>query len=304
VRPLLLGALITAAAPAWAQERTAQYRELSLADGRSFIVTVLATEPLGVRVALPQGEMLVGFDMLQNMSTTTSAAYAAQPSWPVFLHSGSDETVYDLLQSIPGLAITRAGESADGMSPAAAEAATNCRGDVICIGDHVPAGTWVISVLSGEEGVDLIGVVSGSRTRVLLRGLDDDSASLWAATHEVLGLEVTGPAPKRRSMATRSRSVASVGSRSPFVPIPGFPAMGRDPARVGASWAVALPAAAAWIGVVGSASQSPAEHIALGLAGVYAITVGTNVAFMPRGLGMAIAPTEGGGAALTIAGRR
>ena len=304
MRTSLLGALLVAAAPAWGQERAVQYRELALADGRTFIVTVLATEPLGVRVALPQGEMLVGFDMLQNMSTSSAAAYASQPPWPVFLHTGGDETVDELLQVIPGLAITRPGDSGVGMSAAAAEAAAECGGDVTCIGDHVPAGTWVISVLPGEEGVDLIGVVSGSRTRVLLRGLADDPASLWAATHEILGLEVTGPAPKRRNKTTRTQSIASGGGRSPFVPLPGYPAMGSDPARVGASWAVALPAAAAWVGVVGSASQNPIEHVALGLAGVYAITVGTNVAFMPSGVGVAIAPTEGGGAALTIGGRR
>ena len=290
------------AAPAVAQD--AQFRELSLVDGRTLVVTVLATEAIGMRVALPQGEMLVGFDMLTNMSTSTLEAYEAQPPWQVYVDAPPGHDVSPLLGKLPGVQVTAVGEVGPGMTEGSAAAAAACDGDLSCIGQHVEPGTWVMTVSQTDTGVDLMCQLSGTRTRGALRGIEDTSAALWDAAHELLGLTVTGSPPKAGvKRPVRTASVRQTAKRSPFVPLPGYAAMGSDPARVAAAWGVVLPAATAWVGVVGSASQTPVEHIALGLSGVYAITVATNVALAPRGAVVSVTPLPGG-AGLTVGLRR
>ncbi|MFT4625368.1 MAG: hypothetical protein ACI8PZ_004036 [Myxococcota bacterium] len=279
---------------------------LSLADGRTLVATVLATEALGVRIELPQGEMLVAFDLLKNMASVDAEAYASQPEWSVIVHAPSNSDVVGMLQAMPGIAATRAGEVGGPVDAAAASAIASCGGDVTCIGDHVPSGTWVVSALDGEDGLDLVGVVAQTRTRSIVRGRGSSGESLWAGLHDVLDLQVTTSAPRIRSQRGGAGPTQRTSGRSAFVPLPGYPAMGVDGGRVAAAWGVALPATALWVGAVGTAAQSPAEHVAFGLVGFYAITVATNHALAPKGdrVTAFVLPIEGGGATVGVGVRR
>lgn len=76
---LLLLLLAGTAGPA----RAAEYRRITVNDGRVLVAAVENTTATGLELSMPQGRTTVRFDQVQSLEEVDQATWAAQPSWTV-----------------------------------------------------------------------------------------------------------------------------------------------------------------------------------------------------------------------------
>ncbi len=288
--PLLLTLTAFAADPAPPEVRR-QFREMQLADGRTLQAEILATRAEGMAIAVPQGEIVLSYELLQDMKPIEESAYQAQPPWVsvVAVPTEHRSQITELLDAVPSLVVWTAegtvGQPAGPLDLAEAELAAlrGCGTNAPCVRGAFgqgAQGVWVVTLVPAAEGFVLEGSLSGVDTQNTASVEAPTDQAVWVALHHVLGLEPPKAAPPIRAAAASRRARGGSGGGLGFAPVPGLPALAAgDPGRFGLALAVALPATAAWVAVVGTHAQSAPEHIGLGAAGFYAITVLTNQAF-------------------------
>jgi hypothetical protein len=287
-----------------------QYRHMVLGDGREFDAVILATDDTGFRVRVPQGELNIGFDLLEDMSPGTRADWETQPDWRVLLVAPPARSagLAAAFKAVPHVQVFTPDEGgAQGLTPAMLGRVESCKLAVDCIADAVRDVPWVWVVAASQEGSNLsfrARTNKGGRFKspILASMIQADqiAGAAWSA------LELTPFSPKSPSSAksadqpkvTKQKrpddaAVEPRAQREPLdakqtaalalVPVPGFPSLVRgDASRFGLALASVVPATAAWVGAVGESSQSAHTFIGLSAAGYYAFTVIANQAFGPH----------------------
>jgi hypothetical protein len=287
------------AASALAQEPAQvrrQYRELQLADGRTLYGEVLATRAEGMAIAVPEGELVLSYELLQDMKPIEQAVYDAQPPWVavVAVPPTNRDQITAMLDAIPSLVVWTAEGTVgqpDGpldLGDAEQAALRGCGTNPACVRGAFGQGAgrkWVITLTAQGGGFALEGALTGTDTRNTATVDNPSDPAVWLALHQVMGLQPPKvPPPLRASSVVDGGRTRGGSSALAFAPVPGLPALADgDGGRFGLALATAIPATAAWVAVVGTHSQSAPEHIGLGVAGFYAITVLTNEIFAPDG---------------------
>ncbi len=288
ITALLLGA---AFADDTAAER--QYRRIQLADGRVLVAEVLATLPEGLFIGTQQGDISLSYELLVDMAPVDEAAYAAQDPWLVLLAAPPDSPLAMSLASIPGVVVWTPGGAVNGaddrvdLTGTEQVALKGCAGAAGCMKGALgttASWRWIVTRGAGDgDAADVLyGLVSTGDTATTATVTADTDAALWTASHEVLGLvPPTSDAPFAL-IDDRSRGGAGGSAGLTFAPVPGLPALAAgDGGRFALALGLALPATAAWVGVVGTHAESVPEHVALSAVGFYAITVLTNELIAP-----------------------
>lgn len=287
MRSLTRLAVMGALAAGHSVASAAEYRLLTTADGRQLACEILATESRGLRVSLPQGEMLVPFTLLRDMVPIEAAQFRSSPQWQVFI---APTTAFrePLLQAVRGMSGVQVfgeeGAQTD-ITPDQAHLASECGEDLTCVAQKVE-GNRFVWVLSVDEDGTVRGLLSPGGTANSTTPASVSPNDLFRAAGEVM--EVTpkgGPAAgpvatvkpgPREPKAPRVREPGV--DRSAWVPLPGYPSLkAGDMGSFATSWAVVLPATALWVGAAAHSTDNNLPGTALiGLGGYYALTVVTN----------------------------
>lgn len=292
-----------------------EYRSFTLSDGRAVIAEVLETEAAGMRVRLPQGELVIPFDVLSDMVPVDPAAYDGQAPMRVMVaEAGPRENLVKSLRHVPQVEI---------IAPTNAQKACDAS-DVACL--TAGAGEpWsvVIALTETERGWTVSSAVSSGTEIASIPSLQvGDEAALTDAAGILLGLAVAAwqpvkPVEQPKPTGGDDVPVADVGEpwdrdqviRASFAPIPGLPSIRQgDGAGFGLAMVVVVPTTAAWVGVVGKSAQTVPEHAVLGAAGFYTATVLANQIFglrsMERSLSVAVAPSPDGAGSMVVVTRQ
>jgi len=289
-----------------------QYRRVTLTDGRVLVGEVVATEAAGLLLHSPQGELLVSFEVLADMTPIDGAMYEAQGPWVVYLApSVFSDALTEHFDEIPGLKLLHVGETGAGITHEQATAAGACDDDLDCIASATSEAQWLWVVgaqQSSAGGPSLVARLNTGDTRLKAEANTTSPPDLWAATHAVLGLNPPADLPESLARAvSKTGMTESQIVRSSFVPIPGLPSLKQgDGGGFGLSLAVVVPTTALWVGAVGKNAQSAPELIGLGALGFYATTVLTNQVMGMRSYNaaLAVSPLESGGATVQVTTRR
>ncbi len=300
--------LLASSLSASAQSKSDQFRMMQLADGRSLVVKIVSTEADGIHVSTPQGQMVVAFHELSHMEAATSDDFMHQPEWELHV-SAADEAVVDqfivLASEIPSVEVVRVGTATLAVSPEAAASALSCGQDLDCLAGALSPGVWLVRIdLRGDE-IALVSThtdTSNTRRATVAAG---DREALWQASHTMMGVETSDPAPRPERAPELAHAVVpkqAPRSSDALVPLPGYPALrAGDGRRVGSAWAITVPLTALWVGAAGTQAQSAAEHVGLSLLGFYAITASVNRLLTPDGRAVVQAgPSEAGGAVVEV----
>lgn len=281
--------------PAQAQDRRPQYRMLTLADGREITAEILSTEAEGLAVRTTQGESLISFERLKDMSPVDKSTFELGESWLVYL--AAPEALQPSLMEgfgwVEGVSVRMVGASVSGISDEISAAAAACEGDLGCLvgATRDTDWMWVVTVSPQPDGPGLqafSGINTGAtRTRFTTEG--QTRQDVWDLVHASLELEIPDSGPPKERVAKASRSQADPKSNPTpaqadinltaltLSPLPGLPAMKQgNGGRAAAAWLIAGAGTAAWIGAVGSNAQSAPELAAVGALGWYSTTVFAN----------------------------
>lgn len=291
---LVLVTLLGASA-AHAQDRRAQYRSLKLADGREIVAEVLATEATGLRLRTPQGEMLLSFELLQDMSPADADTYKLQEAWFVYVAApdAHQDRLMEAFRWVPNTRVAKPGEDLPGLASAQAAAAERCKLDFPCLLKETSGAPWMYVVSVSVDASGAVVANSGLNTGPTKARVEKPSLEaeqLWGLVHEALLLEVpTGgppesafadPAPTETPEDGGPKVVAADAKKLnalAFAPVPGLPAMKqKNGAGVGAAVAIAVAGTAAWVGAAGHTTQSAPELVGFSVVGFYATTVFAN----------------------------
>lgn len=328
VLPCLLAALLLGgSAPSQAAER--QFRHVILADGREFDAEIKATEPQGLRMQLLQGETLISFELLIDMSPISEAEFLDQDPWIVHVIAPDDiqQDVIAMLEAMSppeqdSMDVYELGKSGDNLPPPlAAKIRAACEPSdqkLECLSEQLRGAEpwrWLLVVERVQGGgLELHAQLStgeGRKDEILER---DSREALWDGLHEILGIEPSGSPPRlgnpsnpqpQRAKKLDERKVVALS----FVPFPGVPSLAqRDAGGFALAMGVVVPSTALWVGAVGATGQSSAETGVLALGGYYAVTVLTNQVAGLRSMnrtriGVTALPTEAGGAQLVLSAR-
>lgn len=297
-RALLAGVCLGLSLPAVAQDRRAQYRVLQLADGRELTVEVLATEATGLRLRTPQGEMLLSFELLKDMSPADADAFKLQEAWYVYIAApeAQRERLVDAYRWVPNTRVQIAGDVVPGLGAPAAAAANRCKGDFPCLLKETAEAPWMWVVAIDVEKDGAVRANSGlnsgpTRTRVEKPGTSEQA--LWELVHETLQLEVPSDGPPEGGLAgsaggTTGPTGPETGPTGPsggndnlvalsFAPVPGLvAAKQKNGAGVATAVAISTLGTAAFVGAVGHSAQSAPELAGISVVGFYATTVFAN----------------------------
>jgi hypothetical protein len=195
-----LALCLFASASAFGQER--QYRALELADGRRLNAEILATEPTGLRMRIPQGETLISFELLVNISPIDSASFDDQPPTRVWVHSPERlEEVAAVYAALPNTVVsTRA--ATNGLSPGLAYSLTECGPDFTCMAEALDGEDWMwlVTVLPPPDDSDAAlvwrGRASGGPPITRVDQKLATAETFWRDGHAALGLIANTNAPK------------------------------------------------------------------------------------------------------------
>ena len=285
-----------AAAPALASD--AQYRTLTLVDGRILTAEVVATEPQGLLLEMPQGRAVVEFEMLRDMSPTTKEAYQSQDDWVVWVQVPVvyQDRVEEMLDEMPGIDGALAGYGG-GVSGGATADVVACESDIECIARAAADTPWKWIITGRLDGAGRLELFSRTNTRENLPvhrvSLDKtERQDFWFALHELLRLKVPelGPPEVEQDSTildgpTRTRMSARRVTALSFLPVPGLPSLlQKDYQGFGTSLGIVVPSTAVWVSAVGYSEPSAAEFGLLSFAGYYTATVLTNQVMGMRSL--------------------
>lgn len=287
----------------------AEYRHVTLVDGRVFVAEVLSSGERGMEVAVPQGHMRVGFTEILTMTAATDAEWSRQPSWRVLLSplrpadgvsdpvtQGADRALRSALSGIPNITLLPPPSEAESFGIRA------CGLDLGCARSAIPErdiDVLVAGVVGNPTGsvVELslasiwIDYPSATRRASVLQapGVEGfaELTEVNAATHAVLGLvpappeTFSAPTPAPLLLA-RPESRPTAGNALVYVPVPGLPAfVAGNPGQGVAAWAIALPLAGGLVWAAGESTHEPAEFAIATAVGTYLSIVVSNVITRP-----------------------
>ncbi|MBN2800576.1 MAG: hypothetical protein JXX28_15650 [Deltaproteobacteria bacterium] len=286
----------------------AEYRLLTTADGRRLACEILATEPRGLSVAMPQGEMLVPFSLLRDMVPMDAADYRSQRPWLVYVPTGSAfrEPLIEAVRSMKGVTVFGDPDAPSLLSAEQAAEADACGADLPCVVSATDTPEWLWIVSMDEDGglralLNHGGVSNGATpTSVAVPDLFRAAGEAMEFTPKAGGAggvaahQVKPPPPPKGPSNAHSR----VMGRS-LIPLPGYPSMAEgDMANAGMAWAVTLPATGLWVSTVLHSTDSLPVAALAGVGGFYAITVVTNQVFGLKSAegaaGVSVLPTQVG----------
>ncbi|MBA2320507.1 MAG: hypothetical protein H0V89_05065, partial [Deltaproteobacteria bacterium] len=178
-----------------ASEVRRQYREVELVDGRVLMAEVLATRADGMVVAVPQGEIVLSYEVLLDMRPVDAAAYASQPPWVsvVAVPAEHRAQITALLDAFPSLVVWTAdgtiGEPAGPVDLGEAEqtAIRGCGTSAACVRGAFGQGagrTWVVTVSPEGGGFVVEGALSGTDTLIRVPVAYPTDAVVWTALHQ------------------------------------------------------------------------------------------------------------------------
>lgn len=186
---------------ALAEDASSAYREVTLADGRTYVGELQTTTSAGIRLKLPQGSKTVGFYEFRSVKPSTQAAMSAQPEWDVVVTGPVQDRVWveSILATYPSLNVAGKAGTNSSVTPmqirdarACAPAARQCFVDAL---NHPSRWTWYVSIErpEGSSSANLrIGTsTSASATGGSLIVVDDinDPYSVVATLDKLMGLE-------------------------------------------------------------------------------------------------------------------
>lgn len=294
--------LCSALAPAVALAAPTDVRRVELNDGRTLYGEVVTTEPGGVRLRVPQGEIIVPFHQLQNMSEGTLSDYSAQEPWELLVIGPEDARrwVERGVRTIPESVVVGDAGLTNPLAPSAVRTAQACTpadlGCAVRATSRPGLWNWIVTVDPNEKDGAILRASTSVDSFVGEVKVDDlyDAQSLLAGLDTLLALRsvpdraqsitvLDAAAPER----SKSKSRPARPAREPrtsgdapldaFVPIPGYAALKRgDGKGFALAMAIVVPASAAWVGLTGSQSQSAPEHAAMSVGGFYLTTVVVN----------------------------
>jgi hypothetical protein len=274
-----------------AQDRKAQYRHLTLADGRQMTAEILSTEPIGLRLRSPLGESVVSFELLVDMVPATRADYEAQSNVRVYVAAPLEhqEHLAEAFGWLEGVDTKFVGASMPGLSADQVSRASACGSDFSCLLDVTAAATewmYVASITSTEAG-DLKLLVSPTRGATVVKSEQPDTREgRWSLVHEMVMVKVPegGPprVPKKPSKSEREgRSPSTMTDNqwvsASFVPLPGYPSFKQGDAGGGlVALGIAIPTSALLVGAAGHGGQSVPQTALVAGIGTYTATVIAN----------------------------
>lgn len=287
----------------------AEYRQVTLVDGRVFVAEVLASGERGMEVAIPQGQMRVAFTDVVTLTAATEAEWSRQAPWRVLVSplrpadgvgdaaiQGADRALRDAISDIPGITLLPPPSEAEAFGIRA------CGLDLGCARSAIPdrkIDVLVAGVVGNPTGtaVELslasiwIDFPSATRRASVLQAPGIESfaelSEVNAATHAVLGLVpsvhtsvvTTAPPPL---VVMRDRPAPTVRPGLVYVPVPGLPAfVGGNPKLGIAAWAIALPLAGGLVWAAGETTHEPAEFAIATAVGTYLSIVVSNAITQP-----------------------
>ncbi len=323
MRPALFAVACLLPVSAQAQDR--QYRQLTLIDGRVLTAEILATESTGLRLRVPQGEMLVSFEVLLDMAPAEQSAYEGQTDWFVYvmLPDAHQEAFLSLVDAIPGVAAYQirdeAGLIPGGVTTGEAFEAASCDGDLDCVITALASTPlkWILVADDQDGELEIRSKVNTSGSPPdRVRANSSDRDDLWQAAHTVLGLDSPSSPPPRVGKGGAASASGGGGDwdegrvlASSFVPLPGYPSLAQgDGSGVALALGLVVPTTAIWVGAVGQSGQSVGEFAAMSVAGFYVSTVLVNQVTGMRSLGKrpisisVASATQGRGGTVTIGG--
>ena len=284
-------ALVGLPSPAEAQDRKAQYRHLTLADGRQLTSEILSTEAIGLRLRSPLGDAVVSFELLVDMVPVEREDYENQANVKVYVSAPLEhrEHLTEAFGWIEGADVVFAGEPISGLSADQVSSAAACGADFGCLLDVVAESTewmYAASITSTEAG-DLKLLVSPSGATAVNKSENPDTRDgRWALVHELVMVDVPdGGAPrvpKKPPKAAGEPKAPSVMSdnqvvAASFVPLPGYPSFKQGDAGGGlVALGIALPTSALLVGAAGHGGQSVPQTALVAGIGTYAATVIAN----------------------------
>lgn len=210
--------------PALAEDASPAYREVTLADGRTYVGELQTTTSAGIRLKLPQGSKTVGFYEFRSVKPSTQAAMSEQPEWDVVVTGPVQDRVWveSILSTYPALNVAGKAGTNSSVTPmqirdarACAPAARQCFVDALT---HPSRWTWYISIERPEDSSSAnlrIGTsTSASATGGSLIGVDDidDPYSVVATLDQLMGLE---DVPGREEAMATIESLAKGRGGSP-----------------------------------------------------------------------------------------
>jgi hypothetical protein len=310
-RSLLIGILL-ASSPAWA----AEYRSITLANGRVIPSEIQGITASAITLATPQGIMEISPDDLRGMDPMSEAEYASFGPWKVlvlpFATDDAPETqdeattaqLYALrvLKSIPAVVPI----TLDALPPSVPEntrrALSLCKTDLQCAtrhGETVGADVVVMGDLRGTntEKTFSLGAVfvdsPSARMRKEIRyspPLLNNRSALTAAQYEVLFLQQPATqtileAPiitKETELAPESGSKGAPDlTRLAWAPVPGITALksGNTTGFATAVGAVGVGTVAS-VYIAGHATYSGPQLVAISTLSTYGLTVLVNHIFL------------------------
>jgi hypothetical protein len=291
VPKLTAGLMLIGAAPAWAGE----YRHFVVSPGLPIDTELLATEALGFHVRVEQGELVVPFDRVDDM--TTIDAVTPQRWTVVLISTGAERALVEAtLQAIPGVTVVAPADLAD-----AAERlkVMSCEATFSCLAVARIPGSWTFFVASDltEGSLHLRGLAPFSTTPTdvafTLDETTEDGAAAWQSAATSLGLLAPPAAPAGwteayadlvRPLSRSGRPVHAAPeatvwnerriSALAFAPIPGLPsAVRHDWAGFAGAWASTAAMTAGFVGVTGASATTPGEQIGISSVGAYVSSV-------------------------------
>lgn len=295
----------------------AEYRLITLVNGRAFVAEVLASGERGMEVAIPQGHMRVGFTDIVTMTAATEAEWSRQAPWRVLVSplrpadgvgdpatQGADRALRATISNIPGLTVLPPPSEAEAFGIRA------CGLDLGCARSAVPdrkIDVLVAGVVGNPTGtaVELslasiwIHYPSATRRASVLQapGIDNfaELSEVNAAIHAVLGLIPDAPTSVATTqppplVVSRAKPAPRATSGLVYVPVPGLPAFVAGNPKLGvAAWAIALPLAGGLVWAAGEATHEPAEFAIATAVGTYLSIVVSNAVTQPAATRPALA---------------
>lgn len=207
-----------------------EFRQFKLADGREFVARVVATEASGIRVRVPQGEMLVPFSQLADMVPVTQASYDNQTPWIVYVAAPpeSRSLIIDAFDAIPRVEVHGQPASRDVLSAAQEHEMRACNYDLECLVGVTAGLPWMWVVAARREGSEVVlsgAVTTGAtRNRVRLSVVDAERVRYAA-------LDILEVSPAEEVVAETPPTVATAPTPPATTPAETPPATTPPPAN-------------------------------------------------------------------------
>jgi hypothetical protein len=304
--PYLLAAALSISSTAFG----AEYREITLANGRKLPAEIKNITSTEMVLATPQGTVIVSPADLKNMAPLTTEAYLGQKPWRVLVlpFSGDENTEKDrllahlfalrVLESIPALTAQTVDDLEQSTAEVSRSALQLCGTDISCATRHGTAvGADVVVMGQVKAGLaerilmvrSVFVATPAARKQVKVPYSDTlvrHRSEINSALYESLFLSPPDGAkiPKIPVVATaptpRNENVVNMAA-SAWTPVPGYTALkqGNKIGFVSAMGAVGAGTAAS-VYLAGHATYSAPQLVAMTALSSYGLTVFVNHLFL------------------------